>query len=154
MTVAICLYAKWRRSLGTSVSVLAVKLQWVFSCMLQLYIQTTWSLVAEITHTKYSFICAHIQHSFKGKWFTSFVLFSAEVHNLLAQSLILIRLHILLGCRSNSRSLIQEYELFYKDENVSGCSLRVWVEKSSTSECPVLAADLSLHPQKKVEPLP
>ena len=102
----------------------------VFFCMLQLYIKATRSLVAEIMHTKYSFICAHIQHSFKEKRFSNFVLFSTEVHNLLhehllAQSPILIRLHILLGCRSNSRSLIQEYELFYKDENVSGCSLRV-----------------------------
>ena len=79
VTAAVGLYAKWWRSFGTSVSVLAVRLQWVFFfCMLQLYIKATWSLVAEIMHTKYSFIHAHIQHNFKEKRFSTFFCFQLK----------------------------------------------------------------------------
>ena len=80
----------------------------VFFCLLRLYIKTTWSLVAEIMCTKYSFIHAHMQHTIlKKKSYQQSLIFECSVcsacplhEHFLAQSHVYIYIWVLLQCWS------------------------------------------------------
>ena len=77
--LAICLWAKWQKSLGTWMSAFGGHFSELFFSVWWLYLEINHSLVAEIICIIYSFM--HVHNTFQIKTVFNNVLFSTEVHN-------------------------------------------------------------------------